>query len=73
VTGASAGCRCGRLCRMLGTHLLERSARYSDGHIRLAEPGVARRWACRPMAGGFSDAEKSCSKGLGTKGVYCPL
>jgi hypothetical protein len=48
---------------MLGTHLSGRSAR---GQIRLAEPGVARRWAWRPTAGGFSDAEKPRSKRLGT-------
>jgi len=38
LTGASAGCKCGRLCRMLGTHLSGRCAR---GQIRLTEPGVA--------------------------------
>ena len=49
---------------MLGTHLSGRSAR---GQIRLTEPGVARRWAWRPTAGGFPDAEKPCSKGLGSR------
>ena len=48
---------------MLATHLKGRSA---GGQIRLAEPGVARRRAWRPMAGEFFDAEKTYSKGLGT-------
>ena len=38
LTGASAGCRFGRLRRMLGTHLSGRCAR---GQIRLTEPGLA--------------------------------
>ena len=59
LTGASAGCRCGRLCWMLGAHLSERSAR---GQIRLAEPASRNPgWQ-----GGFPDAEKPCSKGLGS-------
>jgi hypothetical protein len=33
---------------------------------RLADPAAARRRPCRPTVGGFSDAEKTCSKGLGT-------
>jgi hypothetical protein len=48
---------------MLGTHLSGRSA---GGQIRLAEPWVAGRWVWRPTAGGFPDAEKPRSKGLGS-------
>ncbi|HJX63749.1 MAG TPA: hypothetical protein VJ860_07325 [Polyangia bacterium] len=48
---------------MLGTHLSGRSA---GGQIRLAEPGLAGRWAWRPTAGGFPDAEKPPSQRLGT-------
>jgi hypothetical protein len=46
---------------MLGTHLSGRSA---GGQIRLAEPGLAGRWAWRPTAGGFPDAEKPRSNRL---------
>jgi hypothetical protein len=62
-TPRAAGCRCGRLCRMLGTHLLGRSAR---GQIPLAEPGLAGRCGRRATMGGYSDAEKPSSKGLGS-------
>jgi hypothetical protein len=48
---------------MLGTHLSGRSAR---DQIRLTEPGLAGRWAWRPTAGEFPDAEKPRSKRLGT-------
>ena len=49
---------------MFGTRLCRPSA---GGQIPLAEPRVARRWACWPTVGGFSDAEKACSKRLGTR------
>jgi site-specific DNA-methyltransferase (adenine-specific) len=34
---------------------------------RLADPAGAPRRPCRPTVGGFPDAEKTCSKGLGTQ------
>ena len=69
LTGASAGCRCGRLCRVLGTHLSGRSA---GGRIRLAEPGVSRRRAWAPTPGDLSDAENTCSKRLGSERDLLP-